>query len=202
MRRPEFIARQSRHPSGVLGRLIAWIMARETAAFNERAVELLQLDPTDHVLEIGFGHGKTAQRIAAAVPDGRVAGIDVSASMTRVARRRNRRAVTEGRVEFRTGDVASLPFDGAQFDKALSVHTLYFWPDPAACLREIRRVLRPGGLLVLGYTREDSPHAASFPADVYTFYDDAHIERLLSDSGFSSVEIATANAASLAVGVK
>lgn len=57
MRRPEFIARQARCPSGVLGHLLARVMAIETAADNERALQLLALRPADQVPEIGFGHG-------------------------------------------------------------------------------------------------------------------------------------------------
>src|SRR5262249_18274702 len=57
MRRPEFIARLSGCPTGVLGSLIARIMAKETLATNTYALRLLELQPTDHVLEVGFGHG-------------------------------------------------------------------------------------------------------------------------------------------------
>jgi hypothetical protein len=59
MKRPVFIARQSARPAGLLGRLIANIMAHETADLNERAVRLLEPSPSDWVLEIGFGHGRT-----------------------------------------------------------------------------------------------------------------------------------------------
>ncbi len=202
MRRPEFIARQSSRPSGALGRVLAWIMARETANLNERAVAALDLRPTDRVLEIGFGHGRTVQRIAAAVPDGQVAGIDVSESMTRLANRRNRSAVAAGRVELRTGDAASLPFADGQFDKALSVHTIYFWPDLAACLRELHRVLRPGGALVLGFASKDNPRIAGYPASVYTFRDDREVAELLRAAGFASANLVPAATATLAIGLK
>jgi len=199
VKRPIFIARQSAKPSGIAGRVIAWIMARETAELNERAVRLLSLRSSDWVVEIGFGHGRTVERIAAGVPQGHVSGIDVSEAMTRLAIRRNRGAVTDGRVDLRTGDCASLPFNDGQFDKALSVHTVYFWNDPQACLREIRRVLRPGARFVLGYTRSASPHRVNFPAEVYTFYDDEQIQEMLSAAGFESVEFTRFAEAALAV---
>ena len=81
MKRPNFIARQSSNPSGLVGRFIAWIMSRETAVVNEGALKSLSLDASDRVLEIGFGHGRTVELMAASVPDGHVAGIDVSESM-------------------------------------------------------------------------------------------------------------------------
>ncbi|UPK37828.1 hypothetical protein IVB18_11310 [Bradyrhizobium sp. 186] len=62
MRKPRFIAEQGRKPSGLLGRIVARVMAKETAGENEFALELLQLRPEDAVLEIGCGHDETWQR--------------------------------------------------------------------------------------------------------------------------------------------
>ena len=201
MKRPMYIARQAAKPSGMLGRLIAWIMARETAELNEHAVRLLALDPSDSVLEVGFGHGHTVERLAAAVPRGRVTGIDHSEAMTQRATRRIRRAAPSVCVDLRTADCASLPFASHQFDKALSVHTIYFWIDPLACLREVHRVLRPGARFVLGFTRRGSSRSAGFPAAVYTFYDDEQVRALLTDAGFESVELTRIGDAALAVAI-
>lgn len=189
MKRPMFIARQSSRPSGPFGRLIAWIMVRETAALNDRALALLDVQPTDHVLEIGFGPGRTVARIAEAAERGHVAGIDASASMMHVAARRNRAAAAQGRVELLQGDCAALPFDDARFDKAICVHTLYFWADTEVCFREIHRVLRPGARFVLGFTPRDSPRSSSFPAAIYTFYDPESVRSMLASVGFHSVEV-------------
>ncbi len=130
MRRPEFIARQARCPSGLLGRVLASIMASETAAVNEKALELLQIEPNDHVLEIGFGHGRTVARAAALAWAGVVSGIDVSHEMVKMAIRRNRRLIKEGRVELQQGDSIRLPYDDGRFDGVYAVHTLYFWSHP------------------------------------------------------------------------
>jgi ubiquinone/menaquinone biosynthesis C-methylase UbiE len=202
VKRPTFIARQSSRPRGLLGRIIAWIMVRETAALNDRALALLDVQPTDHVLEVGFGPGRSVERIAAAAERGHVAGIDASVSMMRLAARRNRAAVTQGRVELIAGDCVSLPFDDARFDKAISVHTLYFWSDPHACLREILRVLRPDARLVLAFTPKDSPLASSFPAAIYTFHDVDVVRSMLMDAGFDSVELSRSGDAVIAVAGK
>ena len=199
MKRPIFIARQSARPSGLLGRLIAGIMARETADLNEHAIRLLAALPSDRVLEIGFGHGRTIEQLAGVVTDGRVCGIDVSDEMLNLAVRRNRLAITEGRIELRKADCASIPFDAATFDLALSVHTLYFWSDPAACLSEIRRVLRPGGRFVLGFLRGDSPRRKGFPNEIYTFHDEQAVGAMLAAAGFGPTEVSRIGEASLAV---
>src|SRR5262245_24988421 len=110
VRRPEFVARQSACPAGLLGRLIGPVMARETAAVNKAALELLELRPTDHLLEVGFGHGATIARAAAAVCGGLVAGVDPSEEMCRMAARLNRRAIEARRVELRRGSAEALPY--------------------------------------------------------------------------------------------
>ena len=130
MRRPDFIARQSRQPRGVLGWIVGNIMAQETVALNEATLHALDLQPADQVLEVGFGHGRTLERAACLVPDGKVTGIDFSETMAGMARRRCRRLIAQGRVAVECGDSARLPYPGACFDKAYSVHTIYFGPIP------------------------------------------------------------------------
>jgi ubiquinone/menaquinone biosynthesis C-methylase UbiE len=184
VRRPDFIARQSACPSGLLGRLIGRVMARETASVNEAALELLGVRPADHVLEVGFGHGATIARLAAVVSGGRVAGVDPSAEMCRMAARRNRRAVEGGRVALRQASAEALPYPDAAFDKVLAVHTVYFWPDLARPLRETARVLRPGGRVVLAH-RTDAGAARDFPASVYRFHGDGAVREALEAAGLS-----------------
>ena len=185
MRRPEFIARQSRHPSGVLGWIIGKIMAQETAALNVAVLDALDLQPTDHVLEVGFGHGRTIERAARVVTRGLVAGVDISETMTRMASRRCRPLIEQGRVQLEVGDSSRLPFPDQHFDKAYSVHTIYFWADPMTHLREIRRVLKFGGRLAIGLRPKGANSgAADFPDSVYTFYKTNAVRDLLIESGF------------------
>ena len=187
MRRPEFVARQSALPSGLLGRLIGHVMARETAAVNEAAVELLDLRSTDDVLEVGFGHGATIARVAAAVSGGRVSGVDPSPEMCAMASRRNRRAIEAGRVALRQASVEDLPFPVASFDKVLLVHTVYFWPDLAPVFVEIARVLRPAGRVVVAH-RTDAAAARDFPAPIYRFREPAAVRNALEAAGLGCDE--------------
>jgi ubiquinone/menaquinone biosynthesis C-methylase UbiE len=129
MRRPTFIAEQSGNPTGLLGRIIAWVMAYETSAHNDAALEALRLEKADRVLELGFGHGRTIEFIAHAVPDGFVTGVDHSPEMLRVASERCAALVAANRVELSCCDSRALPYPAGRLDKALAVHTLYFWPD-------------------------------------------------------------------------
>jgi ubiquinone/menaquinone biosynthesis C-methylase UbiE len=124
-------------------------MARKNAAFNRAAVDLLDVQPDDDVLEIGYGPGTALAMLAARAPHGTIAGVDLSARMLRQATRRNRRLVAEGRLSLYRAAAESTPFDDASFDRIIAVNNFHIWPDRAAALAEILRVLRPGGQLLL-----------------------------------------------------
>jgi ubiquinone/menaquinone biosynthesis C-methylase UbiE len=72
--------------------------------------------------------------------------------MVRVASRRNAAAIQAGRVVLSQGNITALPFEDQFFDKIMTIHTLYFWPEPhepSQALSELCRVLKPGGRLVI-----------------------------------------------------
>lgn len=169
--------------------MIGWIMERETMAQNDAAIAALELRPHERVLEIGHGPGRALERIAALVPHGFVAGIDHSADMHAVAAARCARLIDERSVELQVGDSCALPYADATFHKALAVHTLYFWNDALAHLREAHRVLRRDGVLVLGFRPAHDPHSADFPTSVYTFYSPDAVAVLLRAAGFADVAI-------------
>src|SRR3984893_19304111 len=139
-------------PQGALGRLGGLVMARMNADCGAWAVELLEVGRTDRVLEVGFGPGVVVQHLAKSAAGGHVAGIDQSQEMVEQARARNAPAIRAGRVDLRYGLVESLPFDDGSFDKALAINSMQVWPDAVAGLREIRRVMKPGGRIALGFT--------------------------------------------------
>src|ERR1051326_3463428 len=118
MRRPQFIARQSRRPTGLLGSLLARIMAKETAAENNKALELLHLNPTDYVLEIGFGHGRTLAKAAVAASKGLVAGVDISDTMVDMAARYNSALLAAGRLEINSNAGETLSYPDCQIGRA------------------------------------------------------------------------------------
>ena len=145
----EFVGRQQRCPSGIVGEMIGARMVHQHAAETLWTVSLLEIKPTDDILEIGFGAGQAIELAAAQATSGHITGIDLSQAMLRAASRRNARAIQAGRVALRRGDATTLPFAAAQFDKILSIHTFYFWSDPLHTLSEIFRVLKPGGRVAL-----------------------------------------------------
>ncbi len=181
------IATQAARPTGLFGGVLGRIMFFETARTNREAVDLLAPEDGDAILEVGYGHGRTLREIARRASV-RLAGVDRSEAMRRQAAARNRTLVRSGRLDLRQGDVASLPFANDSFDRALCVHTLYFWPDLEAPLSELARVLVPEGVLVLGYRdKRDIQSFDRYPPPTYLFRSSEEIEAGLSSTGFGKL---------------
>lgn len=185
MRRPRFIAEQARHAKGPLGRLIAFIMARETWAENLRAIDALEIRPTDHILDIGCGHGRALGALAARAPRGCAVGADPSDLMAQIAVERNRALVKSGRAKVVVATASDLPFADATFDGAVCVHVLYFWKDLQSSFREMARVLKPGAKFALVFrSTQHTAAVRSFPSEVYRFPEFREVEATLADAGF------------------
>lgn len=137
------------HPRGLLGRLGGMIMGRRSGQRNEWTLSLLDIEWDDRILEVGCGPGALIQALAARATEGLVAGIDPSPTMLRQAARRNAEAIRKGRVLLRLGSATALPLEDAAFDKAFSANSLPFWPDQEAGVREMWRVLKPGGVIAI-----------------------------------------------------
>lgn len=189
----QMIDAQYRRPSGWLGRYIGRSMARDHMPENQWTVTVLNAQPTDHILELGFGPGIAIQALTPLVPQGRITGIDASKTMVSAARWRNRAAVRRGQVALHCGDSARLPFAEHSFDKAFGIHTIYFWPQPLDALREIQRVLRPGGTLVITVLPKAKWNANNPDMPVGTPqcrpYSGDELVAMLREAGFGTIRI-------------
>ncbi len=140
-----------RLPRGFLGQVAGRLMAIANEPLNRMTVDLLEVRREDHVLEIGFAHGKAIEMIAGLASEGFVAGVDPSETMIKLGSRTNERFVRSGRVEAKLGSVSDIPYEGGRFDKVCTVNTVYFWPSPEEDLKEMRRVLKDGGTLMVSF---------------------------------------------------
>lgn len=122
------------------------------AEVRRRVMELLAPTPGQTVLDVGCGAGQEALELAKLVgPDGSVIGIDKSETLIAEARGRTAQAGV-GNVEFRVGDAQSLPLDDNGVDGVRSDRVFQYLADPARAMRELRRVTRPGGTVVVADT--------------------------------------------------
>ncbi len=169
------------------GRLMSLLNARPYAL----AVAALALEPADEILELGCGPGQGIRLLAAKAPRGVVHAIDHSATMLAQAHARNRRAVRSGRARLYRSRWEALPLPDRSVDKVLAVNVAYFWHEAEAVLREVRRVLRPGGLMSVYVTDAAAMRRWRF-ADPQThrLFDRDALAGLLRSGGFADAAIA------------
>jgi ubiquinone/menaquinone biosynthesis C-methylase UbiE len=109
----------------------------------------LSLSERDIILDVGCGGGETVRKLAARTSLGKVYGVDYSQESVSASSRKNAPAIEAGRVEIRHGSVSRLSFAAATFDFVTAVETHFWWPDLPGDMREILRVLKPGGQLII-----------------------------------------------------
>jgi ubiquinone/menaquinone biosynthesis C-methylase UbiE len=139
-------------------------------------ISLLDVQPSEEVLEIGFGPGVGIQLLAKSAPEGRVAGVDCSREMVEQATARNAEAIERGVVDLRHGSVEKLLFEDSTFDPVLAINSMQVWPDVTAGLREVGRVTRAGGRVALGFTPYSGRSRVGIP-------------ELLSAAGFADASV-------------
>jgi ubiquinone/menaquinone biosynthesis C-methylase UbiE len=188
--RPGFVgrlrSRQAGLPSGLLGRLVGRLMVKDTADTNDRALAKLDLTHPRTILDVGFGQGRT---VAVLVRAGhRALGVDPSPTMVKQATARNRAACRDGRATLRQGDGITVPFPDDSADGAITAHTIYFMPDPAATIADIARVLRPGGTLVIACRTSDDATPAWIDLHIYRIRSADEITEMLRVAGFDTVD--------------
>jgi len=174
-------------PTGLIGGLVGRLMGVKNARMNAFAVEMLDVQPYDQALEIGFGHGRTIRMIAEKARAGFVAGVDLSDVMVRQAAKYNLDLIVAGRVEVCQGSVADLPYECGRFTRALAVNNYQFWPNAELNLVEMRRVMREGGLLVLCLRMHSTSRFALAPG--FTEDEVAEVAGLVRWVGFRDIRI-------------
>lgn len=142
-----YVVRQVKKPTRFVGRLFAWLMNRSHSALTDWAFTDLKVDKEAKVLDVGCGGGRTIEKLAQMA--NLVYGIDYAAGSIAASRAHNRRLIAEGRVLLQRASVSQLPFADDFFRLATAIETQYYWPDVVNDMREIRRVLEPGGRLVV-----------------------------------------------------
>ena len=139
----------TRKPVGLGGKIMVAMMNFGHSAMAEWGLSFLQPAPDAMVLDCGCGGGANIKTLLKLCPNGKVQGIDYSAVSVEKARKVNARAIAAGRCTVQQASVAELPFEAEQFDVATAFETVYFWPELAQNFREVYRVLKPGGRLVV-----------------------------------------------------
>lgn len=154
---------------------------------NALALACLELERDDWVLEVGFGGGGLLRSLLLGTR-GEVFGADLSDALIARARERFARDVRRGRLHLLKASAESLPLPPETVTKAVSVNSLYFWPDPAAALADLARVTKPGGKLALVF--EPAAELRKWPGHRFGFrlFEPSEVKALMQAAGFAEIK--------------
>ncbi|HXH41355.1 MAG TPA: class I SAM-dependent methyltransferase [Thermoanaerobaculia bacterium] len=144
-----YVLYQSRKPGRWLGRFFLWAMNRTHSSLTDWGLTHVAVEKNFTILDVGCGGGRTIQKLAAAASEGMVWGVDYADGSVAASRANNADLIKAGRVDVRQAPVSQLPFPDGKFDLVTAVETQYYWPDLVNDMREILRVLKPGGTVII-----------------------------------------------------
>lgn len=177
-------------PTGAIGSLGARAMPRMVGRLYPMMARELDLRPDDELLDVGCGSARLLADEAAHIR--RVAGLDASEIQVEMARRRLADRIAAGTAEIVLGDAMALPWEDGRFSVVSSLNCLKFVPDPGKALREMHRVLRPGGRLVITIDKQTDKWGRSGEVDGFGQWQWSvdHCRRMVEEAGFATVSVA------------
>jgi ubiquinone/menaquinone biosynthesis C-methylase UbiE len=186
---PAELAKQLGNPEGEIGIAVIERIYEGNSRSSIQAVAALGLNPGSHVLEIGFGNGRLAPEVVGQAENIRYAGLDISPTMVAEARRFNAALVDADRARFYLGSAEHMPFPDSSFDCAFSIGVAHFWSAPNPALLEIRRVLRPGSLSMIGCLHPLGAPPFARPENGFYLRDAPEWDALHRAAGFADVQV-------------
>ena len=179
-----------RKPKGKLGNLQLKSMNKEHTPVSLWGLKHLDIKKEDMILDIGCGGGININRMAKTAK--KVYGVDYSIESVKLSRQVNQDYINEGKVEVLEANVASLPFEDETFDIVTAFETVYFWPDIEKSFGEVKRVLKPGGIFLIGLESNGSnnlPMKISEKLINMTVYNDEEITTFLENNDYSEITV-------------
>jgi len=189
-----YLAIQVRKPSRWVGLPFAWLMNLSHSRLTDWGLQHVQIGQDLTILDVGCGGGRTLQKLAAIAIAGKVCGLDYAAGSVAASRVRNAASIRAGRVEIVRASVSQIPFPAGTFDLVTAVETQYYWPDLVNDLREILRVLKPGGTLVIIAETFRSGKNNKFIGSFMKLLGSPNLgvedqEKLFSDAGYIDIKV-------------
>lgn len=186
------LASQLSCPKNTEGIEVANNMHESNIRMTRGAIDAIQLTDGDLILELGHGNCKHLPEILEKATQTYYYGLEISELMQKHASEINSIATQANRASFRLYDGKKIPFGDNTFHKILTVNTIYFWENPEEFIKEIYRVLKPGGLLAISFADKDFMESLPFTAYGFDLYSKERIYTLAQVVDFKIKDISSA----------
>jgi ubiquinone/menaquinone biosynthesis C-methylase UbiE len=178
----KYIGQQFKNPTGFGGKITTLIMNYQNRKQYKAVVENIDIQETDTILDIGFGNGYLIRKLSKQNPQ-KIFGIDISQDILKVATKKNREKIEQGKIQLLLADVHNMPLEDSSIDKAYTVNTVYFWQDVNQVFSEIQRILKPGGIFLNVLYLKEFLEKLPVTRYGYSKYTVEQIEKITADSG-------------------
>lgn len=186
---PEFIAQQLRKPSGEFATKVGEKMNIVNKPIYDLTFDVMEIEDNDKILEIGFGTGRFFETLFDKNDTIQVSGLDYSEKMVEMAKDTNRKNISNGNLNLMLGNSDSIPFPDQSFNKVFCNMVIYFWDQPEKHLKEIRRVLKPGGVFYTAMRTHDSMLVFPFVEYGFNLYSTQKWKEILNENDFNIQQI-------------
>lgn len=195
MPEPNFIKRifikayagQLRKPEGMFALKVGNKMNELNSYLYDISIDKINPEDNETILEIGFGNGKFFDKIFVKAENLKIYGLDYSSDMVKAAAENNKSSVNSGKLILTCGSSDRIPFDDNFFNKVFCINVAQFWEDPSAHLKEIRRVLIPGGKFYTIIRTKESTLMMPFSKYGFTAYTAEEWERILNANNLNCI---------------
>lgn len=184
---PQELAKHLRQPKGETGKQIGLEMNKSNLHICINSYKILAVKNDNHILEIGMGNGFYIKDLLQMATNLKYTGVDFSPTMLSEASEINKRFTTTAQVSFKQASIEALPFPDNSFDCISTTNTIYFWPQPKENIKELIRVLKPGGKLLLAYRSKSCMDQLELAKHGFEKYERKDVEALLNDANFKEV---------------
>ncbi len=196
MKTPDEVLRNCKRPEGVLGEQTILRMNESHAELTAWGLSHIDVGDDAVILDVGCGGGKALKRLSGRAKNGRLFGVDYSETSVGVARRENEADIAGGKMEIIHGSVSDLPFRDGMFDIVTTVESYYFWPDLAHDFREVRRVMKDGGVFAIiaeMYNHKNQSEEDKYIVKTLEMHNNTpgELENMLLGAGFAKVTVDT-----------